>query len=137
MTLQERAKFVQNFIDTHVTPVMVSKGKEYSAGVDDANANFKRTGSALGVDPLSVAFIFASKHWDSITNYVKTGGKGTLTEPIEGRLGDLINYLLILATIIDEKRNQQTATLGGQFNPLVETAQEQAKYISPAPSWRR
>lgn len=103
MTSDQRAKFVEDFLAKHTVSVMAGKGKEYSRGEDDVNSNFKRVGQSSGLDPLTVAYVYAAKHWDSISNYVKNRNTPS-GEPIEGRLGDLINYMLILASLIEETK---------------------------------
>lgn len=104
MTQTERAAFVENFLSTYCLPVMASKGGEYSRGEADVNSNFKRVGEGSGISALKTAYVYAAKHWDSISNYVKNDGKVALTEPIEGRLGDMLNYILILASLIEEEK---------------------------------
>lgn len=80
------------------------KGAEY-AGSEDRLANFKRGATLTGCTPLQCAFIYASKHYDSISTYIKNCAAGTeqvLSEPIEGRLDDLINYCILLKALIKE-----------------------------------
>lgn len=90
--------------------IMLAKGKEYANSDVDRLANFKRNAENFGLQPLQVAGVFASKHWDSINNYIKTLAKGEvpkLSEPIQGRFYDLINYCnLMLALIEDGKENK-------------------------------
>lgn len=101
MTSTERAIFVEHFLEEHCHKVMAGKGAEYSRGEEDVNSNFHRVAGSVGTDSLTVAYIYAAKHWDSISNYIKTR-KTPSGEPIEGRLGDIINYCLILAALIHE-----------------------------------
>jgi hypothetical protein len=101
MTAAEREQFVKTFIDEYCLAVMATKGREYSRNEDDVNSNFKRVAKAAGLDPIKVAYIYAAKHWDSISNYVKTRETPS-GEPIEGRLGDMLNYILILGSLIKE-----------------------------------
>ena len=87
--------------------ILINKGREYQStnetGVN-VHANFERGASNVGVEPESVLLIYLSKHWDSITTYVKDVQSGksreeinsNLTEPITGRIDDAINYLLLL-----------------------------------------
>lgn len=82
--------------------IMTSKGLEYSRGEEDCLSNFKRVAEALDITPQQAAFVYMAKHWDSVTNYIKTGGKVTSNEPIEGRLNDLVVYLVILRCLIAE-----------------------------------
>lgn len=81
--------------------LLVVKGGEY-AGSDDRLANFKRGAALVGVDPLAVAFIYASKHYDSIASYVRDPSRAS-SEPIEGRFDDLINYMLLMKAIVAER----------------------------------
>jgi hypothetical protein len=82
-----------------------TKGVEY-ANNKDCNHNFKIIGEKLGIDPKIVLWIYASKHFQSIESYLKTGA--TLTEPIEGRIADAINYLFILNSMIEEQKKENT-----------------------------
>jgi len=89
-----------------------SKGKDYTVGSLDALANFKRGGESLGIPPEKVCWIFMNKHYQAITNYVKTGGQSE-SEPIRERIKDLINYLVLLQAIIVEGQ-ETTASLVAQ-----------------------
>lgn len=85
--------------------LLVVKGGEY-AGDGDRLANFKRGAALTGCTPLQVAFIYLSKHYDGVSSYVKTSAQGKVrvsSEPIEGRLDDLINYCLLIKAIIAEQ----------------------------------
>lgn len=84
--------------------LLQSKGVEYS-GLADRLANFKRGAGLTGASPLQVAFIFASKHYDSIASFVRDPGRAS-SEPIEGRLHDLINYCLLMKAIVVEIQSQ-------------------------------
>ena len=79
------------------------KGEDYTKGSQDSLANFKEGGKDINVDPLKVCWIFMNKHYQAITNYVKTDGKSQ-SEPIDGRIDDMINYLVLFKGIIVEKR---------------------------------
>lgn len=75
-----------------------TKGEEYS-GKQDALANFKRNGERIGLDPIQIWHVYAAKHYDSICTFVKditTGFQRKQSEPIEGRIDDLILYLILL-----------------------------------------
>lgn len=87
--------------------LLVVKGGEYANG-GDRLANFRRGAALTGCTPLQCAFIYASKHFDAIASYVAGDARGklpVLSEPIEGRLDDLINYCLLMKAIITEKRD--------------------------------
>jgi len=84
--------------------LLISKGQEY-AGSTDRLANFKRGASLTGTTPLQCCFIYMSKHYDSLSTYIKKDAAGFdqhLSEPIEGRINDLINYLFLMKGLIQE-----------------------------------
>lgn len=77
-----------------------TKGEEY-AGNADALSNFKRRAHELGITPFQVWAVLAGKHWDAIESYCKTGE--VLSEPIEGRIRDLVLYNLLLLGLVTEE----------------------------------
>lgn len=103
-----RTKFdqlVQETIES-TAKLLIQKGAEY-AGDEDRLSNFKRGAAHIGVTPLQVALIYTSKHFDAIATYIRNDARGAtqiLSEPIEGRLDDLINYALLLKALIAEEK---------------------------------
>jgi hypothetical protein len=92
--------------------LLVLKGEEY-AGSEDRLANFKRGAALTGATPLQVAFIYASKHYDALATFCRKDAQGqvqSLSEPIEGRLDDLINYCILMKAIIVETTTQPYST---------------------------
>lgn len=81
------------------------KGGEYAAEGDRLD-NFRRNGADCGV-PMEVCWrIYAGKHWDSITTYVRdiqAGRDRVRSEPIQGRADDLIVYLLLFKAMCRER----------------------------------
>ena len=89
--------------------VFASKGKEYANDNMDQLANFKRIAKNLGVDPYVPLMTYMTKHWDSINNFIKCAVSDTTytsSEPIEGRIDDLILYGILLKCLIKEKTSQ-------------------------------
>ena len=96
--------------------ILITKGREYQSNNDERNtnvfANFERGANLTGVQRETVLFIYLSKHWDSICTFMKDlqSGKGVaeieskMSEPINGRFMDAINYLLILNSRVNDKR---------------------------------
>lgn len=85
--------------------LLVVKGGEY-AGSEDRLANFKRGAALTGATPLQVAFIYAAKHYDAIATFVRDNAAGAYrerSEPISGRLDDLINYCILMKALIAEE----------------------------------
>lgn len=86
------------------------KGGEY-AGDDDRLENFRRNAKAIGV-PMEVIWrVYAGKHWDSITQYIKdiqTGKERTRLEPMLGRFDDLAVYAILgKAIYLERERNKK------------------------------
>lgn len=82
------------------------KGGEYASD-QDRLSNFKRAAELTGSDPLQIALIYMSKHFDAVCSYVRHQSIGKdlkLSEPIEGRFNDLINYCILMKAIIHEQR---------------------------------
>ena len=89
-----------------LTALCERKGQEY-ANSDDRLANFKRNGAALGLPPETVLMVYAGKHWDAVCRYVRclrSGQEIRTAEPIDGRVDDLINYLLLLKALLFERQ---------------------------------
>jgi len=101
---QEQFKLLVDKTVDSTAKLLVTKGEEY-AGSADRLANFKRGAALTGATPLQVAFIYASKHYDALATFIRKDAAGTvqqLSEPIEGRLDDLINYCILMKAIIEE-----------------------------------
>ena len=90
---------------TESAKLLIMKGGEYAGSVDRL-ANFKRGSALTGVTPLQCLFIYMSKHYDAVATYVRDEAAGTVrerSEPIEGRLDDLINYCILAKALIADK----------------------------------
>lgn len=96
-------KVVDGTLDS-VKTLLVVKGEEYARSFDRL-ANFKRGAELTGATPLQVALVYMSKHYDAVGTYVLDQAAGRTrarSEPIEGRLDDLINYCLFIKALIKE-----------------------------------
>ena len=84
------------------------KGGEY-AGDTDALANFRRNAVNLGLNPETIWAVYAGKHWDAISQFVKDLEHGVdrqRAEPITGRIDDLIVYCILLKCLYLSKQEQ-------------------------------
>lgn len=91
--------------------LLVVKGGEY-AGSADRLANFKRGAELVGVTPLQCLFVYMSKHYDAVATFVRDDAKGESrprSEPIDGRLDDLINYCLLAKALLQDGQTRITA----------------------------
>lgn len=84
-----------------------TKGDEYKASNDDQLANFRRrAGRFKAVPPELVWAVYAGKHWDALETYIDDLQTGTVrqrSEPIEGRIDDLIVYLILFKVMCAER----------------------------------
>ena len=67
-------------------------------------SNFERIAEELGLHPIEVLWVYATKHKDSISTFIKEK-KVHSNEDIIGRIHDLRNYLALLAGLIVKCRN--------------------------------
>ena len=95
--------------------VLIKKDKEYSSA-DDRLHNFKKAGRMKGQDPIQALDGMWLKHRVSVDDIVErmsndpfyVPGKDVITE----KLGDMINYTLLLEGLIEDRRAECTAVTG-------------------------
>lgn len=104
MTLEEFSKF-QNELFNDVHEMHLSKGTEY-ANDKDRFANFNRIASEIDLNRKQVLYVYLKKHLDAIGFFCKTSY--VESEPIRGRIIDAINYLTLLAGMIEEEECLKT-----------------------------
>ena len=114
-----RTKFIEETLSLSDT-----KRIEYTEGNQNDNVlwNFDNISNNLGIKPIEVLSVYLSKHISSLFSYFKT--KKTYSEPIEERVKDIINYLLLMVAMI--KRDKKNTSTNGVvknrilMNDLVE-----------------
>lgn len=85
--------------------ILCQKGKDYSSE-EDRNSNFKEIAELIGITPQQVWSVYFMKHVISVMNFVK---KGVLhSEPIEGRILDSLNYLVLFRSLVKEKKESKS-----------------------------
>ena len=94
--LEMAKKLFQKCLDT-----LESKGRVYSGRVD-AFRNFTGIADELGINRKTVWWVYFRKHIDAIGTYISCDYKDP--EPIEGRIVDAINYLILLYGMIEQER---------------------------------
>jgi hypothetical protein len=93
---------------TTIRELAASKGGEYSGDIDRL-ANFRRNAKESETTMEFVWRIYASKHWDALMQYEKdlrTGRDRPRSEPIDGRVDDLIVYLLLFKAMVQERKEE-------------------------------
>lgn len=82
--------------------LLTVKGHDYTQGdlkrAHGRLKNFYRSAEKLGVPARTVLAVYLAKHMDAIETFLKLGQ--VESEPIEGRICDAINYLLLLAKMV-------------------------------------
>lgn len=101
------SKMVNDEIIPRLMKIQHTKGMSYS-GNEDKLGNFKRIAKKVepmiraGTDPIAIVwYVYFSKHLDSLDSFLRREYKDS--ESIEGRIDDLINYLMLLHGILRDK----------------------------------
>jgi len=84
------------------------KGGEY-AGDFDRLANFRRNGQALGLPMETIWAVYYNKHHDAVMQWIAdlfAEKERDRLEPIEGRVDDMIVYLILLRCMMRERTRE-------------------------------
>ncbi len=84
--------------------LLEKKGADYTRHDPDRLSTFKRLAKDLDIPSNKVWAIFASKHWEALMSFIKTGKAES--EAIEGRFDDLHNYLYLLEGLLEDGKNE-------------------------------
>ena len=95
-------------LDTFLTStleVMRRKGHDYRQGHDDDLLhNFRTVADSVGIPMEKVWFTYFFKHYAALATYIREGGQSE-SEPIEGRIQDLIVYLVLFYRMVQEAKD--------------------------------
>lgn len=118
---------VSSTVDQIIT-LGIQKGGEY-AGDRNRLENFVRNAIALRMEPEEVWAIYYAKHHDSVIQYIldlKEGKDRPRSEPITGRVDDMIVYLLLFKCMCVAR------SMDNRF--VLETAAQTPNRRSPVPT---
>ena len=76
------------------------------AGDDDRLNNFRRNARDLDTNMETVWRVYAAKHWDAIGQFIRDKNNGVQRgrlEPLQGRVDDLLVYLLLFKAMLVEQ----------------------------------
>ena len=106
MKAKEYKKLRDEFIED-TFKLSDSKRVEYTEGNHNDNVlwNFENIANSLNLEPLQVLSVYYQKHNSSINNYFKDGKE--YSEPIEGRIKDMINYLLLMVAMLSKYKKKR------------------------------
>ena len=85
--------------------ILAAKSAEYSRSGDKLH-NFKRAAAMMGCTPESALMGMLSKHIVSMLDIVDDIGAGRIPDEalVDEKIGDWINYTLLLEALITERR---------------------------------
>lgn len=92
---------------SHCLDLLCSKGEEYAPGADRLAA-FKKAAALQNDTQTRAAFGMLAKHLVSVADMVTDPGRFA-PEKWDEKIGDSINYLLIIRAIIEEERQCATS----------------------------
>ncbi len=98
-----------------------TKRVEYTGASQDVLMNFKRIANRLGLSPLQVWSVYFNKHVDSVNTYIK--GVDEVSEPMESRFADMLNYLFLGMALIIEQEVES-----GRRSPNLQVDSEESSY---------
>ncbi len=101
MTNKEFTKVVKEMLQ-QTDDVLIQKGKEYTANSTDRLCAFKRGAEILRQTPENVLIEYMTKHIVSVFDMVNSEKQYPM--PVwKEKLGDMINYCIILVAMEEEK----------------------------------
>lgn len=119
MNLKEFETHVEETFQS-IRTLSLTKGKEYTKETEDRLENFKSEAEAIGLKPLHIFSVYASKHWRAIQSYIRNGVESS-TESIESRFDDLILYCLLGKALVKEQKLQgKLEEVTKELQPLAE-----------------
>lgn len=94
--------FARKFADC--IDLIKKKNADYSQGEQqgDRIAAFRRIARDVNITMEQAWAVFCQKHWGAVMKYVKDGV--VESEAIDGRINDIINYMVLLSAIIEDKK---------------------------------
>lgn len=87
--------------------LLTTKGHDYTQGAAGDKGrlkNFYTTAEDANMTPYQALYVLMKKHWDAVKTFISKGQ--VESEPIEGRIYDTINYLLLLYKMVKYEQRQ-------------------------------
>lgn len=83
-----------------------TKGADYADMDKDVLANFKTTGSRIGVSKYQAWFFYMDKHIEAVRNGINRNPEypDVHSESLRSRVHDLINYSFLLSCLLEEDK---------------------------------
>ena len=109
------------------------KAGEYASN-SDALANFRQEAEDNNLSMETIWRVFANKHWRAISRFVadkQSGINRPSSEPIQGRIDDMIVYLLLLTCILNYPFTGQFPADAAAGSITTVTREELANFTNP------
>lgn len=87
---------------------------EYAGGEATAFGNFERLAVELDMTREAVLWVYAKKHADGIASWIR--GHKSQREGVEGRINDLLVYLLLLRCMVEDRKAGTREEVVGKFD---------------------
>lgn len=117
MFSQERWEIVLANTISKVRTLAALKGDEYAGDQQvDRLKNFRTIAAQVNAPMELVWFVYTSKHWHALTQYIDdvvNKRSRTRMEPIEGRAEDIIVYLILFLAMVEERKSEIEAIDNG------------------------
>lgn len=84
--------------------ILSVKGHDYTQGSPNRLANFDEAADFLGLTPFRILGVYLYKHIVAVFSFLRHGR--VESEPIEGRIHDVINYALLLYKMVKREKDR-------------------------------
>ena len=110
MKAEQFDKILDQQIDS-IRKVLASKRAEYAPTEDDRLHNFRKAAALTGQSLAGAAFGMAMKHIVSVADIVEQADRGNTQsmEMLDEKIGDSINYLILIKACLIEQRERALA----------------------------
>lgn len=102
MNTEELLKLHETICDD-ARSIMRAKNADYSGASGDPFANF-RGSTALGIDPVLGILLRCQDKFQRIRAFAAKGELQVKDEPVDDAIRDVVNYMVLLAGLVNEKR---------------------------------
>ena len=108
MTAQTFNEILEARLDK-IRAVLVTKAAEYATNADRLH-NFKAGAALSRTTPAGALLGYMTKHFVSVIDMVRNEESGTPPTPekVDEKIGDAINYLILLEAVFLEQRRKET-----------------------------
>lgn len=112
MTQEQLTKVVEERLES-CRSLLESKGRDYSDHDRDRLSNFKVVAQLLNTTPQVVWAVYFLKHVIALTKHAQSGELAS--EPVEGRVDDVVNYALLYAALCEEGKEGAAQYINEDF----------------------